>query len=232
MSAFGRFNSSPPVLLLLLVEVLIRVDILLSIERREARRMDSCVILCRRPASECRNLREQRAELRLDLRSAAAIAIFVAVRPGDASGLLASSADKRSSAEMLTTNSAERIFGGDWEVMLALSDLVSALTFWILSTSSSSFTSSCFLFCTSSCLLLSLNDKLSSTSSGFVCLFLRVARFGFGGLLALEVETSEIASSSGIKLKGLTDDPRRLLRFPFENLRHMQHKHKKLQHKT
>ena len=105
-------NSSPSVLLLD-VALNTRDTFLLSMERREARRTDSWVILCRRPAREWRSLREQRTELRRELWAAPAMAILAAVRPGEGSGWRAISADKRSVGEMLTITSGEGILGGD-----------------------------------------------------------------------------------------------------------------------
>lgn len=243
-----------PLMLLLHEELPMRTAFLFSIERRDARRTDSCVILCRRPASEWRSFREHRTELRRELWAAPAIAILAAVRPGEGSGFTTSSADLRSAEEMLTMTSGEGILGGDWEV-LRLSDLTSAVftfsaekrpaderptstlgeggdpvvlhalsgstsalfTVLFLSTSSSS-TSSGFLFCTSSLSQLPRGEWLpSSNTSGLVCLFLRVVRLGCVAVLASEVEASGM-DSSAMKFSDLTEEPRRLLRFPFENL--------------
>lgn len=205
-------------MLLLHVELPARAAFLLSIERREARRTDSCVILCRRPASEWRSLREHRTEVRCELCTSPAIAILAAVRPGDGSCFLASSADKRSDEEMLTTTSGVGTLAWDWAVPGESSRLTALLTLAFLSTSSSA-ASSGFVFSTSSVFPLLWGEWLtSSVTSGFVCLFFRVVRLGCVVVLSWEVEAPGRGSSSAMKFSDLTDEPRRLLRRPFENL--------------
>lgn len=211
-------HFSPPKLLLH-VELPMRATFLLSMERREARRTDSCVILCRKPAREWRILREHRTELLRELWAVPAIAIFAAVRPGECSSFLMSSADKRSVEETLTTTSGEGTLLRGLALLHSSTCSTSALfTSLFLSTSSSS-TSSGFLFRTSSVAQLPRGDWLtSSATSGFVCLFLRVVRFGCVVVLPSEVEASGMVSSSVMKFSDLREEPRRLLRFPFENL--------------
>lgn len=191
-----------------------RETFLLSMERREARRTDSCVMLCRRPASEWRSFREHRTELRRELGAAPAIAILAAERPGErGSRLMTPSADNRSDDEMLTTISGEGIAGGVRGEVPLWSNSSSASFTLLISSTSFSATSSGFLFCTSS-----VGEPEWLTSSGtaaVVCLFLRVARLGWVVAFASEVE---MVSSSAMKCNDLTEEPRRLLRFPFENL--------------
>lgn len=193
-------------MLLLHVELPIRAAFFFNMERREARRTDSCVMLCRKPAREWRSLREHRTELRREVRAVSAIAILAAVRPGEGFGLLASSADKRSAAEILTTTSEDTISAGDGAVL------------HVSSTSSSSTCSGFLLHASWVSKLLGGDWLTSSATSGFVCLFFRVERFGCALVLVSEVEASGMALSSAMKFRDLTEEPRRLLRFPFENL--------------
>lgn len=170
-------------MLLLQVELLVQVAFFFSIDRWEARCTDAWVILCRRPASECRTLREQRAELRLVFRGGLAMGTLTALRPGESSSCWTNSADKRSSEEILTTTSGKGILGGDSAASHACSYVTpSAFVSSFLSTSL--FGRTGFSLCDASASLSSTELFSSPVTSGFVCLFLRVVRFGCAVLLA------------------------------------------------
>lgn len=188
------------------MELVMRDTLLLSMERREARRTDSWLMLCRRPAIECRSFSEQRTVLRCE-GSAAATETLSAACLGVASGWRAFSADRRSDGEMLTTTPGEGISGGDWAE---------------LGVDSTSMSASC---CTSIPLFSFSSGSwgvwisfLTSCTSAFVCLLARVARLG----RAVEVDAS--GSSSAIKFRAVTAELRRLLRLPLDNLDAQAHK--------
>lgn len=197
------------------MEFIMRDTFLLSMERREARRTDSWVMLCRSPARECRSFSEHRMELRREFWAMPAIGILAADRSEDGSGFMACSADRRSDGEMLTITFGDGIFGGDGGESTSTSALSGSLSFFVSFSSGSSG----FLFSTSSSLQLPWGTWLTSSDvSDFLCLFLRVVRLGWAVVLASEVEASGTGSSSAIRFSDLMEEPRRLLRLPLENL--------------
>jgi len=218
----GHFSPST---LLLHVELPMRATFLFSIERREARRIDSWVILCRRPAIEWRSLREHRTELRRELCAVPAIAILAAVRPGSSSSFFANSADIRSDVETLTTISGEGIVGGQRAVLPLSSGSSSAWFTELLLSISFSSTNSGFLFCTPSVWPFPREWLTSSAASNNAGLCLRVERLGCVVVLASEVDAGGTLFSSAMKFSDLTVEPRRLLRFPFENLDRKSERH-------